>query len=257
MKGRNLQRDTRKRERNVWKEFLGITHENKSKLCVYTYTQSLLLKLPYRAVELAYTWNAGHCSYVHAELEKNEGEERKNEKEWNDWPELEASWWIGVTAGGVFILFSPLTAFSRISWSSLQKSPSSLSANSSPGTNCLSHATHRKHCWWYILLRALITKSFLLKHCPHLLHFVPNSLQKNIITVNIHHPYQNGNHPSQHVVTTITTKLTPYGVSRKMAKIIIIAQQSCFLPRLLLKTRIQQQKNPHSHSFLTHVLQSI
>ena len=155
----------------------------------------------------------------------------------------------------MFILFSPLTAFSRISWSSLQKSPSSLSANSSPGTNCLSHATHRKHCWWYILLRALITKSFLLKHCPHLLHFVPNSLQKNIITVNIHHPYQNGNHPSQHVVTTITTKLTLYGVMRKIAKIITIA-----LTVMLSSSSFVENKNTatkkSSFSFFPHACAS-
>ena len=62
-------------------------------------------------------------------------------------------------------------------WSSRQKSPSSRRANSSPGTNCFSHATHRKHSKWKILFLARITKSFLPKDLKHLSHFVPNSLQ--------------------------------------------------------------------------------
>ena len=62
-------------------------------------------------------------------------------------------------------------------WSSRQNSPSSLRANSSPGTNCFSQATQRKHSKWKILFLARITKSFLPKERKHLSHFVPNSLK--------------------------------------------------------------------------------
>ena len=62
-------------------------------------------------------------------------------------------------------------------WSSRQNSPSSRRANSSPGTNCFSQATQRKHSKWKILFLARITKSFLPKERKHLSHFVPNSLK--------------------------------------------------------------------------------
>lgn len=72
---------------------------------------------------------------------------------------------------------APRLALSTTSWSARQKSPSSRSANSSPGISWRLQATQRKHSMWYTLERARITKSFLLKPMLHLAHLIPYNLR--------------------------------------------------------------------------------
>lgn len=72
---------------------------------------------------------------------------------------------------------APRLALSTTSWSARQKSPSSRSANSSPGMSWRLQATQRKHSMWYTLERARITKSFLLKPMLHLAHLIPYNLR--------------------------------------------------------------------------------